>query len=490
MIMHRNAQSQQREFGCNPFAADASVSRDEETDVNPVERLLLLGLGTHDPSTLKHKIERAGYAVDVVTQLDSCLQALIDQPCRICLIAHGDQGDRSRVVAEWIEERGLSTQVLCLVSCESHWGLRVIPSFSCEILDEDCSVRCLRTVLHAMQSRPPRHAPVPQIASTCSQSLALAGRSVATLEARRAVAAAVASKGHLLIIGAEGVGKNLLARQIHTDSGCEDAALTYIDCRRNPMAQLSGFFGDLSLSGAGDQSTDRTGELTDSLILDRVDQMPRSLQRKLGRLLRSRAVPVAGEHAAGSRSAAPRIISLSTQPLSESVARNQFDRNLYTILSGQVVQLQPLNKRPEDVADLVGQFFGNAIPREGHGACQLTASAMQMLYEYNWPGNIRELWNVLAQAACLADDALVTGDEISVWMLDRNAAASARTMTLRQMEQMLIESTFARCGGNREDTARSLGIGFRTLSGKLRDYGYPPRGGSGSNQLSQRLKVA
>jgi len=482
--MHRNGQPRQFELGCDQFSADARESYDEETGLKQVERLLILGLDAHDPSTLKQKVERAGYVVDVFTELDSCLQSLIDQPYSVCLIAHADHGDRSRVVAEWIEERGLSTHVLCLVPPESNWGLRVIPSFPCEILDEDCSQRCLRTVLKTIQSRRPRQVPIPQIASACSQSVALAGCSHSILEARRAVDAAVASTGHLLIIGAEGVGKNLLARQIHIDSGREDAALAYVDCRRNLLAHLSVLFGDQPLPGSLSQTTDHTREATGSLILDRVDQMPRALQRKLGRLLRSRSLPVPGEHAA------PRIISLSTRPLLEGVVRNQFDRNLYGILSGQVVQLPSLSERLEDIADLVRQFFGNAIAREGQGACQLNASAMEMLYEHNWPGNLRELWNVLAHAACLAEDALVTGDEIAAWMLDRNSASSERTMTLRQMEQMLIESTFARCGGNREDTARSLEIGLRTLSGKLRDYGYPPRGGPGSNQLSQRLKVA
>ncbi|MEO2032672.1 MAG: helix-turn-helix domain-containing protein, partial [Planctomycetaceae bacterium] len=186
----------------------------------------------------------------------------------------------------------------------------------------------------------------------------------------------------------------------------------------------------------------------------------------------------------------PRVISLSNQPLVECVAENVFDRNLYTTLAGQVVDLPPLSKRLEDIAELVQEFFRTTIAREGHGACQLTDQALEMLYTHNWPGNLRELWNVLSHAACLTEEPRVASGGIASWIVGRSDPSSEWTITLRQMERMLIESTFAQCGGNREDTARSLGIGLRTLSGKLRDYGYPPRGGPGSNQLSPSLKVA
>ncbi|MEO2032673.1 MAG: sigma 54-interacting transcriptional regulator [Planctomycetaceae bacterium] len=257
---------------------------DEEMAVNRVERLFILGLDGHDPSALKHRVEQAGCLPDVFTELDSCLQSLVNQPCSVCLVSHADRDNRARVVSEWIEEHGLTTQVLCLVANESNWGLRVVPSFCCEILDEDCSVRCMKAVLNAVNHKRPRNIGPPQADSASSRSVVLTGHSPAIRAVRRSVGTAVESKRHVLISGPEGVGKNLLARQIHVDSQQSEAALVYVDCRRNPLAQLCEVFGDLS-SNAGVASqngvTDPHGPpaVFGTLILDRVDQMPRPLHR-------------------------------------------------------------------------------------------------------------------------------------------------------------------------------------------------------------------
>jgi DNA-binding NtrC family response regulator len=432
---------------------------------------------------------------DVFTEMDSCLQSLVNQPCSVCLVSHADSDDRARVVSKWIEEHGLTTQVLCLVANDSNWGLRVVPSFCCEILDEDCSVRCMKAVLNAMNHKRPRDTGPPQADLVSGRSVVLTGQSPAIRAVRRSVGIAVESKCHVVISGPEGVGKNLLARQIHVDSERAEAALVYVDCRRNPLAQLSELFDGLASDAdvaSQDGVIDPHGPpaVCGTLILDRVDQTPRTLQRKLARLLTSRS----SRSGSGRGSCGPygslRMISLSTQPLVECVAHNVFDRNLYTTLAGQVVDLPPLSKRLEDIGVLVQEFFSTAIAREGHGACQLSDQALEMLHGHNWPGNLRELWHVLSHAACLTEEPRVAGGGIASWIAERSDLSSERTITLRQMERMLIESTFARCGGNREDTARSLGIGLRTLSGKLRDYGYPPRGGPGSNQLLPSLKAA
>ena len=463
--------------------------------MNGVQRLLILTQDGHDSSLLKRRVEQSGYAPEVFTDVDACVRTLARYPSCVCMVCQADCDDRARVVAECIAEHGLDTQLVCLVADDSNWGLSVVPSFCCEILDEHSSLRCLKTVLKALHRSRSANPTRGQADSTSTYSVVLAGRSSAISLVRRSVAATLTLDGHLLITGPEGVGKNLLARQIHVDRETPENDLVYIDCRRNPLAQLSDVFDSLTPHSQPTGQTalngsDRRSDVNGTLILDQVDQLPRTLQRKLARVLRAQdRLTTAGRGMCGS-SRRFRVISLSTQPLRQYAAQNVFDHNLYGILAEQLIDLPALSARAEDIEELVREFFRNSIVREGQGACQLSSSALEMLCRYDWPGNLRELWNVLSHAACMTEEPFITSDGVASWLSEQNGPTAGRTITLRQMERMLIESTFARCGGNREDTARSLGIGLRTLSGKLRDYGYPPRGGPGSNQLSPRLKVA
>ena len=107
---------------------------------------------------------------------------------------------------------------------------------------------------------------------------------------------------------------------------------------------------------------------------------------------------------------------------------------------------------------------------------------------FDWPGNESQLQRVLSQAIELSDGSALSSEALSVWLSrEADEESPGNGLSLAEMERQLIESTFARFGGNRERTAQSLGIGLRTLSGKLRQYGYPPRGGPRSNKDRSRI---
>jgi DNA-binding NtrC family response regulator len=117
----------------------------------------------------------------------------------------------------------------------------------------------------------------------------------------------------------------------------------------------------------------------------------------------------------------------------------------------------------------------------------LTVEALDRLRQWKWPGNIRELENVMDRACSIDCGHKLTAEMIEPWIqkpLAQEEEDIIPGLTLAEMERKLIESTFTRFEGNREKTARALQIGIRTLSGKLREYGYPPRGGPGSNRIA------
>ena len=129
-------------------------------------------------------------------------------------------------------------------------------------------------------------------------------------------------------------------------------------------------------------------------------------------------------------------------------------------------------------------FLRRVAGREGKPSRSIMIEALHVLQNYEWPGNVRELENLIERACALDWGAKLTAAMIEPWMSkeSQNDDSDALPgMTLAEMERKLIEATFNRFAGNREKTAKALQIGIRTLSGKLREYGYPPRGGPGSN---------
>jgi len=157
------------------------------------------------------------------------------------------------------------------------------------------------------------------------------------------------------------------------------------------------------------------------------------------------------------------------------------------MLSGCTLHVSSLRERSADIGILAENILNHLAVVEGKPVKRLSVEGLNVLRTHDWPGNLRELENVIERACSLHDEGLLTAEMLQPWIarpVSEQAESSA--LSLREMERKLIETTFARCQGNREHTARLLKIGIRTLSGKLREYGYPPRGGPGSNRRLTR----
>ncbi len=155
--------------------------------------------------------------------------------------------------------------------------------------------------------------------------------------------------------------------------------------------------------------------------------------------------------------------------------------------TARVLAVPPLRTRLGDVGAIATGLLEDVASRFGEATRALTTTAVEALCEHDWPGNERELSAVLECAFRAGTGRTIDADDVRAWIGTTDSPSDdTGTTTLRDMERRLIEATFARCNGNREQTAKSLGIGVRTLSGKLREYGYPPRGGPGSNRRPRR----
>ena len=288
----------------------------------------------------------------------------------------------------------------------------------------------------------------------------------------------------VLIIGESGTGKELVARTIHASSNRATAPLVSLNC---PVlsAQLmeSELFGHERGAFTG-ADTSRTGRFElahgGNILLDEITEIDLGLQAKLLRVLQERSFERVGS--SSTIQVDVRVLATTNRNLREEIAGGRFREDLYYRLAVVPLTIPPLRERREDVAELANHFLRAAGARLAKDPCQLEPVAMDLLANYYWPGNVRELENIITRASVLNSGAAISADEIRPWLIDAENRQSSRDqqsipigLSLYDMERKLIETTLDRFGGHRARTAEALGIGIRTLSGKLKLYGYAPR---------------
>jgi transcriptional regulator with GAF, ATPase, and Fis domain len=315
------------------------------------------------------------------------------------------------------------------------------------------------------------------------------GDSPAMRELRARIAQVAATDETVLICGESGTGKELVAQSIHAQSGRATRSLVSLNC---PVlaAQLteSELFGHKRGAFTG-ADADRTGRFEmaqhGSILLDEVTEIDASLQAKLLRVLQERSFERVGS--SETISVDVRVLATTNRDLAAEVAAGRFREDLYFRLAVVPLAVPPLRERGEDVLALVDHFLDEAHQRLGRQPFEIEPAACDMLTSYSWPGNIRELQNIITRACVLNTGAPISASELRPWLRperDHHSGASTESaapqvlltgMKLDDVERRLIETTLARYEGHRAKTAAALGIGVRTLSGKLRAYGYPPR---------------
>jgi transcriptional regulator with GAF, ATPase, and Fis domain len=234
---------------------------------------------------------------------------------------------------------------------------------------------------------------------------------------------------------------------------------------------------------------DRTGRFEaangGSILLDEVTEIDLALQAKLLRVLQERSFERVG--ASETISVDVRVIATTNRDLATEVSAGRFREDLYFRLAVVPIVLPPLRGRGNDVLELIDHFLGQAAVKLNRKRVEIESTARELLRNYAWPGNVRELQNIITRACVLNQGTPVTAAELQPWLReegsrieDRGASEdsvvlAASGMTLDEMERRLIVTTLKRCDGHRAKAAEKLGIGLRTLSGKLRAYGYAPR---------------
>ncbi len=271
----------------------------------------------------------------------------------------------------------------------------------------------------------------------------------------------------VLLIGESGTGKELAAHALHGASPRADGPFVALNCGAiTPTLFESELFGHEK--GAFTGATERRDgafQRADkgTLFLDEVGELPEEAQAKLLRALESGEVRRVG--AATPTWPDARIVAATNRNLAEAVKQGKFRGDLYFRLAVLAVRLPPLRERPEDIPAIA-----EAVVKRLHPTLSLAPDAVDLLTRHPWPGNARELRNVLTRAWVLGGEAHIAARHIAFDPLDERAQAVAPKQ-VEDDERELIEEALRRHGGNRSQAARTLGMARSTLLYKLRRWG-------------------
>jgi len=282
----------------------------------------------------------------------------------------------------------------------------------------------------------------------------------------------------VLIYGESGTGKDLIARSIHRNSDRRDKAWVPVNCAGISESLIeSELFGHVKGSFTN-ALTDRKGhfETADggTIFLDEIGELPLAMQAKLLRVLESGEIIRVG-------SSTPihvdvRVVAATNRNLKEAVEKKTFREDLFFRINQAEINLLPLRDRREDILPLIEYFWKEANAEHGRNVSKITPDALRMLHNYDWPGNIRELRNVINLLVALCEgDTLDTSDLASRPEINRSreivpVAKPMLNATLDEITKIAIEHALQQNNGNRERTAKQLGIPVRTLYRKLKEY--------------------
>ena len=281
----------------------------------------------------------------------------------------------------------------------------------------------------------------------------------------------------VLILGESGTGKELIARAIHGSSRRRKQQLVPLNCAGLSESILEDeLFGHVKGAFTGAQG-DREGrfEFADkgTLFLDEIGDMPGAMQAKLLRVLENGEVVRLGSYSPIQVDV--RMISATNRDIEEMVKDKHFREDLYFRIKGVTIQIPPLRERREDIPLLLYYFLKQSSERYNKNITGISSAVQQALMSYSWPGNVRQLKNVIENMVVLSAEGEIGADvlprEIRPSNMDANVGMNNLAgVSLEQIEKEAIRKTLEMVHGNREQAAKLLGIGERTLYRKIKDY--------------------
>ena len=313
----------------------------------------------------------------------------------------------------------------------------------------------------------------------------LIGKSAALDQVFQLIRRVAPTKTSVLVTGETGTGKELVAKSLHAMSPRKDGAFVVVNCGAIPENLLeSELFGHKKGAFTG-AIAHREGlfELANNgtIFLDEVGELPLSMQVKLLRVLQEKSFKRVGGNETITVDA--RIVAATNRSLEDEVRGGTFREDLYYRLNVVQIRLPPLRERQDDIPLLVQHFLRKFGAESGRSSLAFSPAAMDALLRYGFPGNVRELENIVERAVALEPSNLVMPESLPPAVREGTLPqAYARTVqlptsgvdlekVLGEMEQRLLEQALERSRGVKVEAAKLLGITFRSIRYRLRKHG-------------------
>lgn len=305
------------------------------------------------------------------------------------------------------------------------------------------------------------------------------GKSEAMQEVFYIIQMVAESNANVLITGESGTGKELVARAIHNNSLRKSKPFVIVDCTTIPENLLeSELFGHEkgAFTGASERKTGLIEIANEGTVfLDEIGELPMFLQKKLLRFLQEKEIQRIGS--TQRIKVDVRVISATNRDLEKAVQEGSFREDLYWRLNVVRINLPPLRERKEDIPLLVNHFLNKFSKENNKPIPQLEPEVMELLLSYDWPGNIRELANVMERAVVLSPSGLISIKHLPRRIQEKTGwiAKNESSLNLLELEKSLIIKALNTTGWNQTKAAEILGISRKQLRTKMKHHGLLPK---------------
>lgn len=428
-------------------------------------------------------LRKKGFDVDRVSSVSAAARQLTDTPNFDLILSDLRLPDHDGLfLLEWMRKHNLRIPFIVMTSyAEVQNAVLAMKTGASDYIAKPVQPDILLQKIRDALSTP-EPAPTPQPATPTPEAKAqeptanvpryIEGKSEASRQLYEYVGLVAPTPMSVLILGASGTGKEYVARRIHELSPRRDKPFFALDCGAIPKeVAASEFFGYVKGTFTG-ATTDKTGAFVEAnggtLFLDEVGNLSYDVQVQLLRALQERKVrPLGGAHEID---VDIRLVCATNGDLASLVADGQFREDLYHRINEFTIYMPELKDRGADIFLFADLFIKHANADLGRDVIGLDDKASERIASYAWPGNLRELNNVMRRATLLAK-----GKHIGLSDLERSMAPSTPTEPLalhdEQTEQQRIEAALRATGGNKSKAAQLLAVDRKTLYNKMKRYG-------------------
>ncbi|MDB5279830.1 sigma-54 dependent transcriptional regulator [Ferruginibacter paludis] len=299
------------------------------------------------------------------------------------------------------------------------------------------------------------------------------GNSEGILQILTTIERVAATDANILILGENGTGKDLVAKNIHQQSKRKDKPFVTVDLGAISESLFeSELFGHVKGSFT-DAKEDRTGKLEEAdggtIFLDEIGNISLPMQAKLLTVLQNRTITKVGSNKA--KPIDVRLVCATNKAVYKMVNDQQFRQDLLYRINTIEIQLPPLRERKDDIPLLADYFVHVYAKKYNRTVASLNATVVKQLQKHHWPGNVRELQHAIERAVILSQGDTLQPEDFKGFRMANEDAPVIETLQLEDMEVLLIKKALQKFNGNITETARELGLTRASLYRRLEKYG-------------------